>query len=158
MGEKDAVMAAFALARRARFVYVSTNAPSGYPETRVMYNLLKHRARAIGEGPAALPKGFQSWLGTNTSSSKTGHVKRDPRACLYFADTKTFEGLSLTGRLEEVRDDAIRTAIYARSWDVYYPGGKDGGDFSLFRFVPERGKYYHGLHVSEFDASRKVTA
>ena len=158
MADQAAMAAAFSLARRARFVYVSTNGPSGFPETRVMYNLLKHRSRAIAKGPAALARGFGSWLGTNTSSAKNKQLRKDPRACLYFADTKTFEGLSVTGRLEEVQDDAIRGAVYTRSWDVYYAGGKDGGDFTLYRFVPQTGRYYHGLHVSEFDASRGIPA
>ncbi len=156
MVDRDSIQAAIALARRARFVYVSTNDSSGYPETRVMYNLLKHRARAVAQGPAALPRGFASWLGTNTSSKKTAHVARDPRVCLYYADTKSFEGLSLSGRLDEVHDDEIRAAVYTPGWDKYYPGGKDGGDFTLFRFTPTAGRYYHGLHVVEFDASKAV--
>ena len=150
------VAAAYALATRARFVYISTTSPSGCPETRIMFNLLKRRARAVSRGAAALPKGFASWVGTNTSSAKVARVREDPRACLYYADTRTFEGLCVTGRLEEVTDEAVRSAIYAPSWDVYYPGGKDGGDFTLFRFVPDQAKYYHGLRVVSFNAAATI--
>lgn len=157
MDKRAAVAAAFTLARRTKFVYVSTNGEGGYPSMRVMYNLLKVRARPITRGPAALGRTFSSWLGTNTSSVKVREAGRDPRVCLYYSDNKTFEGLSVTGKLEEVKDDAIRRAIYVKAWDVYYPGGMDGGDFTLFRFRPETGKYYHGLKVVEFNASGEAS-
>jgi general stress protein 26 len=149
----QAIHAAFALARRARFVYVSTNGPDGYPNTRVMYNLLKFRAKPVAQGPASLPDGFGSWLGTNTSSSKIAELRRDPRVCLYFSDNAKFEGLTLTGLIEEVLDAPIRKAIWMDGWERYYAGGIDGGDFTVLRFVPQQGRYYHGLRVVTFDAS-----
>jgi general stress protein 26 len=151
--ERQAIRAAFTLARRARFVYVSTNGPGGYPNTRVMYNLLRFRARIVAKGPASLPDGFASWLGTNTSSGKVGELRRDPRICLYVSDNVKFEGLTLTGRVEEVFDGPIRQALWMKGWERYYPGGIDGDDFTVMRFTPELGRYYHGLRVVEFDAS-----
>ncbi len=156
MAEEDAIQAAFKLARRSRFVYVTTNGPDGYPNTRVMFNLLKTRARAIAEGPASLPEGFDNWLGTNTSSSKTGEARRDPRACLYYASPSTWEGLALTGKLEEVTDREIKAALWMKGWDMYYAGGLDGGDFTVLHFCPERGRYYHNLRVVAFDAAQTL--
>ncbi len=151
--DRQAVKAAFALSRRARFVYVTTNGADGYPNTRVMYNLLRIRARAVTKGPARLPEGFSSWLGTNTSSVKVEDARRDPRVCLYYSDNRKFEGLTLTGRVEEVHDRSIRNALWMKGWDIYYKGGIDGGDFTVLRFVAERGRYYHALRVVEFNAS-----
>ena len=153
MSDQQAIAAAFALTRRAEFVYVTTNGDGGYPETRVMFNLLKMRNKAVARGPAQLPDGFASWLGTNTSSRKVAQVRRDPRVCLYYSDLSTFEGITLSGRLEEVHDGAVKGALWMKSWDMYYKGGIDGGDFTVLHFVPERGRYYHGLRVVEFDAS-----
>lgn len=147
--------AALALARRSDFVFVSTlRDDDGFPDTRVMFNLLKLRSGILDEGPAALDKPFASWLGTNTSSQKVRHLRQDPRTCLYYADTATFEGLSLQGTVSEVLDPAVRKTIWMEGWDMYYPGGLDGGDFTVLRFSPERGRYYHGLKVEAFDASR----
>lgn len=151
--ERRAMAAAFALARRAGFVYVSTNGAGGYPNTRVMFNLLKVRARAVAKGAARLPKGFATWLGTNTSSHKVAEARQDPRVCLYYSDNATFEGLTLTGRVEEVHDLPIRQALWAKGWEKYYEGGIEGGDFTVLRFLPERGRYYHGLRVIDFDAA-----
>lgn len=153
MSDPQAIAAAFALSRRTKFVYVTTNDASGYPQTRVMFNLLRVRSRPIAKGPAQLPRGFSSWLGTNTSSTKVAQARRDPRACLYYSDNAKFEGLTLTGRLEEVSDRAVKGALWMKGWEIYYAGGLDGGDFTVLRFVPERGRYYHGMRVVEFDAT-----
>ncbi len=154
--ERQAIKAAFALSRRAKFVYVTTNGSGGYPNTRVMYNLLRIRAKAVAKGPAHLEDGFASWLGTNTSSVKVADVRRDPRVCLYYSDNRKFEGLTLTGRVEEVHDREIKSALWMKGWEVYYKGGSEGNDFTVLRFLSERGRYYHGLRVIEFDASLPV--
>jgi general stress protein 26 len=143
---------ALALVMRAKFVYLSSLDEAGGPETRVLFNLRKHRSGPLSSGPAALVDGFASYLGTNTSSRKVSQLRNDGRACLYYSDNARFEGCSVKGRLVEVSDREVRKAVYAESWDMYYPGGLDGGDFSLFRFEPESARYYHGLKVLSFDA------
>ncbi len=156
MSDRQAIAAAFALTRRAKFVNVATNGDGGYPENRVMFNLLKMRSRAVNRGPARLPDGFASWLATNTSSRKVAQVRRDPRVCLYYSDLSAFEGIAVFGRLAEVQDRAVKAALWMKKWEMYYKGGIDGGDFTVFRLVPERGRYYHGLQVVDFDASLPV--
>lgn len=141
-----------ALVDRVKFVYLSSLDDTGGPETRVLFNLRKVRAKALGSGPAAVGAGFGTYLGTNTSSRKVAQLRKDGRVCLYYSDNARFEGCSVRGRLEEVSDPAIRKAVYVKAWDMYYSGGLDGGDFSLFRFVPESVRYYHGLRVLAFDA------
>lgn len=148
--------AALALVRRSDFVFVSTL--DGHPDTRVLFNLMRLRAEAVASGPAVLGNSFAAWLATNTSSRKVGQIRQDPRVCLYYADTAAFEGLSLQGELEEVFDASIREAIWTEAWTMYYPGGCEGGDFTLLRFRPTRGRYYHGLRVVEFDATRQAQA
>jgi len=151
MGE-DFRAKALGLTQREDFVYVTTVDATGFPETRVMFNLLKQRAVAVASGPARVPAEFASWLGTNTSSRKVAHVRKDDRVCLYYSDNSAFEGCMVRGRVSEVRDAAIRSAIWIAEWDMYYPGGVDGGDFTLLRFTPELVRYYHGLAVHEFNA------
>jgi len=142
--------AALALSLRAKFVYVTSVDGSGFPETRVMFNLLKTRGKALSSGPAKVPSDFASYLGTNTSSRKVAQMRKDDRICLYYSDNAKFEGCMVRGRVSEVFDPAIRKAIWVRAWDMYYPGGIDGGDFSVLLFVPELVRYYHGLAVHEF--------
>ena len=53
--------------------------------------------------------------------------------------------------MEDVRDPAIRQAIWTDAWEMYYPGGREGGDFTLLRFQPLKGRYYQGLQVTDLD-------
>ena len=143
---------ALELTLREQFVYVSTLDAGGYPETRVMFNMLWHRAQALSSGAAKVPREFASYLGTNTSSRKVAQMRADPRACLYYSDNAKYQGCMVRGRVSEVTDAAVRKAVWTPDWDMYYRGGMDGGDFSLFLFVPETVRYYHGLAVHEFGA------
>jgi general stress protein 26 len=148
---QQAVQEAIELVGRSKFVYLSTLDSEGSPETRVLFNLRKHRAKPIASGPAALSGAFENYLGTNRSSRKAAQALERPRVCLYYSDNAKFQGLTVKGRLEEVRDGAVLDAVYTKGWDMYYPGGKDGGDFILFRFVPDTVSYYHGLSVASID-------
>ena len=149
-----AYAAALALTERAWFVGVTTLDSTGGPETRIMFNLRKRRARAFASGRAALPRDLSTWLGTNTSSRKVGQVRADGRACLYYSDNKRYEGLCVKGRLEECMDGGVKAALWTPKWEHYYPGGFEGGDFTVLRFVPESARYYHGLRVVDLDLRR----
>lgn len=133
-------------------MYVTTLDASGFPETRVMFNLLKSRAKALSSGPAAVPVPFANYLGTNTSSRKVSQMRNDGRVCLYYSDNRGYYGCMVRGRVSEVTDAAVRKSIWTPAWNMYYQGGLDGGDFSLLLFTPEHVRYYHNLAVHEFDA------
>lgn len=144
-----AVPEASALALASSFVQVGTHDADGYPDIRTMF-ALRHGPRAHDPVFTTLPSPFHTYLGTNTSSRKTGQIRCETRACLHYVDTAHFMGLTLRGRLIEVLDPAIRAAIWQDGWEMYYTGGRDGGDFSVFRFDPEEGRYYRGLEVRHF--------
>ncbi len=149
----NAEQAARALTARTKFVHICTNGGDGTPDIRVVFNL-KRRNRG-GRLPIAfesMADGFATYIGTNKSSLKTAQALADPRCALYYEDTKYFEGLALYGRLESVEERPVKAALWKKGWEMYYPGGIDGGDFQVFRFIPERGRYYHGLNVAEFKA------
>lgn len=150
--DKKAREAGLALTKRAKFVYVTTVDETGFPETRVMFNLLKVRAKPLSSGPAAVKRDFANYLGTNTSSKKVAQMRKDDRVCLYYSDNAKYEGCMVRGRVVEVTDAAVRKGVWTPSWMMYYHGGLDGGDFSLLAFEPETVKYYHGLSLKEFPA------
>ena len=143
---------ALGLTLREKFVYVTTLDETGFPETRVMFNLLKTRGKALSAGFAKVPTEFSSYLGTNTGSRKIAQIRKDNRVCLYYSNNKGFYGCMVRGKVSEVSDLAVRKAIWVPAWNMYYAGGLDGGDFSVLLFTPEHIRYYHGLTVHDFDA------
>lgn len=146
------ILASWQLVQRSEHVFLATlDERSGFPDSRLIFNLRKARPESFQHGAAALPDGFTTWIATNTSSRKVRELRADQRGCLYYADTSTFEGLTLQGQFEEIHDRDIRANIWTDGWSMFYPGGIDGGDFSVFRFQPLQARYYHGLQVAEFD-------
>lgn len=152
MNATSAQAAAWNLVQRSENLVLSTlDHQNGYPDARTLFNLRVARPQSFSSGPSALPRGFSTWIATNTSSTKVGQMRKDPKVSVYFADPLQFEGLTLQGECVEVLDPAIRRGIWTDSWAMYYPGGLEGGDFSVFGFQPVRARYYHGLAVATFD-------
>jgi general stress protein 26 len=150
---EDAVRASLELATRVKFVHLALNGGDGTPDIRVVFNLKKRsRTGGLPKAFAPMADGFSTYIGTNKSSRKTAQAFADPRCALYYEDTVRYQGLTLYGTLESVEDRTVKAALWKIEWDMYYPGGLDGGDFQVFRFIPERGRYYHGLRVEEFAA------
>ena len=147
----EAVRASLDLSTRSKFVHVALNGGEGMPDIRVVFNLKRRSRRGVlPKAFAAMSEGFSTYIGTNKSSRKTAQALADPRCALYYEDTLRYQGLALYGQLESVEDRAIKASLWKKGWDLYYAGGLDGGDFQVFRFVPECARYYHGLRVSEF--------
>ncbi len=150
---EEAVRASLELSTRVKFVRIALNGGDGTPDIRVVFNL-KRRSKTgtLPKAFAPMAEGFATYIGTNKSSRKTAQALADPRCALYYEDTVRYQGLTLYGALESVEDRAVKAKLWKKGWEMYYPGGLDGGDFQVFRFVPVRGRYYHGLHVQEFAA------
>lgn len=146
------ILASWKLVLRAQHLVLSTlDEQNGFPDARTLFNLRVARPQCFAAGASALPNGFSCWIATNTSSTKVKQLRANPKASLYYADPVCFEGLTLQGECTEVLDPAIRAGIWTDGWQMFYPGGLEGGDFSVFRFHPLRARHYHGLQVGLFD-------
>ena len=157
MTEDPRFLDALALEREVGFLCLSTYGEGGFPETRMLFNL-KHQAVVDGGDSLLAPfegmeGNFSSYIGTNTSSRKTAQIRADGKACFYYADSRGYRGLSVTGLLEEVADEAVKRALWREGWESYYPQGPGDADFAVFRFKALKARYYHGLSVLEIDCA-----
>jgi general stress protein 26 len=111
------------------------------PETRAMINI---RNGGIAPHLAAYFKTNERILFiTNTHTDKIKQIRANGTAAVY-AYSANFSGLLLTGKIREIIDPETRDALWDDSWKMYYPDGKDGGDFSILEFFPEEFKSYNG--------------
>ena len=130
-----------------RVIMLSTLNQEGLPETRSMINI---RHREIAPHLESYFKQHERLLLiTHTSSDKIRHIAADARASLYMFDPVSFDGLLLTGRAQEVRDEALKSALWHESWKLYYPKGLKGGDFSVLEFMPDSFKFYSQFKVNQ---------
>lgn len=152
MNEQDAKALSLDLLETAEAAYVTTIDADGFPQTRAMFNL---RRREQFPGLAALFRDQQDdflvYFTTNTSSPKITHIKRDPKAAVYYCKAGEFRGLMFSGKLEIVADKSEKEKVWQKGWEMYYPGGVHDPDHTVLRLRPMTAKYYHQLSSFHFD-------
>ena len=87
---------------------------------------------------------------TNTSSMRTGHFLRNPKACVYFFDKRFFKGVMLRGAMEVLQDRASKEMIWRPGDEMYYPKGVTDPDYCVFRFTAQNGRYYSDFKSENF--------
>ena len=59
----------------------------------------------------------------------------------------------LVGHIEVCTDHETKALIWKDRDIMYYPQGVDDPDYCVYKFVAEKGNYYHGLTNIDFDIS-----
>ncbi|MCL1902000.1 MAG: pyridoxamine 5'-phosphate oxidase family protein [Alphaproteobacteria bacterium] len=130
----------------AQAILILTTMNGMQPETRALINI-----RNAGIAPHLAPyfkNNDRILFITNTHTDKIKQIRANHRGALY-AYSNSFSGLLLTGKITEVTDAETIDALWDDSWKMYYPDGKNGGDFSVLEFVPENFKSYSGEDFSK---------
>ncbi len=123
---------------KQKTAYLSSVDPDGFPNTKAM---LAPRER---EGIRVL------YFTTNTSSRRVTQFQADPKACVYFADTRFFRGVMLLGTVEVLTDAAGKERIWRDGDTMYYPGGVTDPDYCVLKFTARSGRYYSNFHSEDF--------
>ncbi len=103
-----------------------------------------------GDGNPSIRRVFCRWhkgigrhyISTNTSSMHIQQLLKDNRACLYFDNCKTFEGVCFTGKAIVHLDHDHKAFIWDDGDVKYYPDGVDDEDYCVIEFIAESGRYY----------------
>ena len=110
----------------------------GYPTCRAM---LAPRER---EGITTF------WFTTNTSSVKVSRYRENPKASIYFVDRRFYRGVSLSGTMEVLEDQASKARIWREGDTTYYPGGVTDPDYCVLKFTARKGRYYASSKSEDF--------
>lgn len=102
------------------------------------------------DGKPAIRRVFCVWhkglgshlISTNTSSRHVPLLNKNGDACLYFADSETFEGVCLTGKAVPTREERFRKLLWNEGDEKYYPLGVDDPDYCIVEFTAEHAEYY----------------
>lgn len=87
---------------------------------------------------------------TNTSSRRVADYRRDPKACVYFADRRFFRGVMLQGTMEVLEDASSKEMIWEEGDTLYYPLGVADPDYCVLRFTALRGRFYRDFSSEDF--------
>jgi general stress protein 26 len=137
LNKKEAMAQGLKLIKRSKFCMLGTNGDDGFPNIKGMLNLKHKRLKNI-------------WFSTNTSSKRVQRLKKDNRACVYYVDGTSFEGLMLVGTIEILQDIESRKMLWTEGAEVYYPLGVEDPDYSVLCFAAKSGNYYHSLNNITF--------
>lgn len=80
-----------------------------------------------------------SWIAfcTGINANKTNRVRKDPRACVYLFENKSFSGISLIGKIEILTDLETKKQMWYDELAEHFNGPDDEG-LCVLMFKPER--------------------
>ena len=127
------------LIKKCKICYISYVDENGYPVTKAMLK----------------PRGIEGkntfYFSTNTSSNKVKCLLNNPKASVYFVNTKLYRGLSLCGTAEVLETDEIKKRFWHLGDRMYYRGGVTDPDYCILKFTAEKGRYYSNFKNSDFE-------
>lgn len=102
------------------------------------------------DGNPSIRKVFCTWhkglglhlISTNTSSLHVRSLLKDSRACLYFDNCETFEGICFNGTVTVHFEHEYKAMLWNDGDERYYPKGVDDEDYCVIEFKAEHGRYY----------------
>ncbi|TGA95821.1 pyridoxamine 5'-phosphate oxidase [Sporolactobacillus shoreae] len=134
----DVKNSALKLVEKTKNIIVSSVDEQGYPNAKMMFNARKRDGIKL------------FYLTTNTSSLRVSQFRRNPKASLYFSDTRFFRGLMLIGHMEVLIDEKSKKMIWREGDEMYYPLGVTDPDYCVLKFTSERGRYYAKFDTTDF--------
>ena len=135
---RDIVSTIGNLIDKQKTAYLSSVDQDGFPNTKAM---LAPRER---EGVKVL------YFTTNTSSRRVAQFRANPKACVYFADTRFFRGVMLQGAITVLTDAAAKERIWRDGDTMYYPLGVTDPDYCVLKFTAACGRYYSNFKSEDF--------
>lgn len=139
------------LMESSKAAYLTTINLEGYPITRAMFNLRNKEQFPEFSGLfKQLENKFEIYISTNTSSSKTEHIKKNPKISVYYCEPEDFKGVMFNGDVEIIEDMEIKKQIWLDWWTKYYREGLEDPDYTLLRLKPIEAQFYYKLQKTTF--------
>jgi len=151
MEDKELKQECLKLMEKAEAVYLGTVDSDGFPQTRVMGNLRNaEQYPGLTEIFSEHSDDFLICLTTSKSSAKMQQIRANPKVSVYFCKPGEFHTLMLAGCTEEVTDQDFKKQLWQDGWEVYWPGGADGPEYTVLRLLPDFAKGWYKEGPFEF--------
>jgi len=152
MDVEEAKKLSLELMERSKAIYLTTINSEGYPITRAMFNL--RNSEQFPEFSTLfneLANPFEIYISTNTASSKTSHIKENPKISVYYCEPEDFKGVMFGGEVEIIDNMDIKRKIWLDWWTKYYREGLEDPDYTLLRLKPKIAHVYYKLQKVVFN-------
>jgi general stress protein 26 len=75
---------------------------------------------------------------------------KNPKACVYFYDKRSFKGVMLKGTMKVLQDSQTKEMIWHAGDELYYPQGVEDPDYCVLKFTAQNGRYYSNFKSEDF--------
>ncbi len=130
------------LIQRSQFVELGFVDSQGMPHIRKTY---------IQQDYKSISRHF---ISTNTSSFHVQELLKNGKACLYYSDDKTFEGLCFYGTIKVHFEKEYKAYFWHEGDEKYYPKGIEDEDYCILEFCSEYGQYYGNMGKCRIDVTQ----
>jgi general stress protein 26 len=120
------------LVENAKTALLGSVDSSGSPQIKAMLNLKHDGIKTI-------------WFCSNERSDRTAELRRNPKACVYYYEPDSFQGVMLEGDIEVRSDRDTKAMMWRDGFGWYYPKGIDDPDYVVLQFSARSGRYYPGV-------------
>jgi general stress protein 26 len=90
------------------------------------------------------------YLTTNTSSMRVKQYSKNPKASVYFFDSRFFKGVMLKGAMDVLHDAESKKMIWKEGDEMYYPKGVTDPDYCVLKFTAHEGRFYGNFKSESF--------
>ena len=118
--------------------FISSVDADGFPWTKAML------APRVREGIKVF------YFTTNTFSLRVAQYNANPKASIYFCDTKGFKSIMLRGTMQVLTDAKTKEMIWRDGDTEYYPGGVTDPNYCVLKFTATDGRFYSDYYPRSF--------
>ncbi len=137
---------------KSEAAYLATVDSDGKPEIRALLNLCNPKKYKKLVGKALKQEGEQLvlYFTTNTSSNKVQRIRNNHNAAVYFCEPEKFNGICVSGTIEEVTDEAVKEEFWQTGWLIYYHKGKKDPDYTLLKLTSTKIEGWYNSGIQKF--------
>lgn len=136
---KNFINAGLAIVARSSKTIIGSVDEDGFPNVKAMLQPREHDGL----------KTF--YFSTNTSSMRVKQYQKNPKASVYFYDSRFFKGLMLRGTMEVLQDQATKDRIWRDGDTMYYSLGVTDPDYCVLKFTALNGRMYESFKSYDFE-------
>jgi general stress protein 26 len=135
---RDFIKAGLAIAARSNKTIIGSVDDDGFPNLKAMLQPREHDGLKV------------FYFTTNTHSMRIQQYLKNPKASIYFYDTRYFKGLMLRGTMKVLQDQDTKDRIWREGDNIYYPLGVTDPDYCVLKFTSENGRMYENFKSYDF--------
>jgi general stress protein 26 len=124
------------VARSSKTIIASVD-DDGFPNLKAMLQPREHDGLKV------------FYFTTNTHSMRVQQYLKNPKASIYFYDTRFFKGVMLRGKMEVLQDQDTKDRIWRDGDNMYYSLGVTDPDYCVLKFTTINCRMYE--HFKSYD-------